>query len=54
MYYFIISGIKNAGKTTCVCNLYNYLISKGYMDVVPPIKKIMILLAYFPINNNSY
>ena len=49
MYYFIISGIKNAGKTTCVCNLYNYLISKGYMDVVPPIKKnndIISLLSY--------
>lgn len=38
MRYFIISGIKNAGKTTCVCNLYSYLISKGYRDVVPPIK----------------
>lgn len=37
MRYFIISGIKNAGKTTCIMHLYNYLNQIGYNDAVQPI-----------------
>ena len=48
--YFIISGIKNAGKTTCIIQLYNYLKHFGYQEVAieTTLNNDIICLLYNP------